>query len=191
MKRVLPGLLLIGALVVAGCVAVPVREELAGAAGGSLTAVSAEIGGGFGNSGCTLSSAGAISCNSNAIVGGTAVVTGTSTLNGAVTTNGPLTVGTYFNLTKGVTVTVTADSTIAVAKGLTPLTAAGAVGTATLTGCNTSGRISILYNTAAQTITLTDTSTLMLAGNYGMTQYDTLTLIGDGTNCIELARAVN
>jgi predicted lipoprotein with Yx(FWY)xxD motif len=143
MKRLLPGLLLIGALVVAGCVAVPVREELASAGGGSLS------------------------------------------------TTGTLTVGTFFNTTKGSTVTVTNGSTITLTTSFTPITAAGAVATATLLGCTTAGRINMLYNTAAQTITLTDTSTLMLAGNYGMTQYDTLTLIGDGTNCIELARAVN
>ena len=51
---------------------------------GSITGVSAVIGGGFGNSGCTLSSAGAISCNNNAIIGGTTLITGTTTLNGAV-----------------------------------------------------------------------------------------------------------
>jgi hypothetical protein len=83
MKQLISGLLVL--LLLAGCVAVPpMREELAGAAGGTLTAVSAEIGGGFGNSGCTLSSAGAISCNSNAIIGGTGLITGTTTLNGAV-----------------------------------------------------------------------------------------------------------
>jgi hypothetical protein len=153
LKRLIPGLLLLGALLAAGCVAVPSREELAGAPGGSLTATSAVIG--------TLS------------------------------TTGPLTVGTFANLTQAGVITVTNGSTIALTKGLQPLAAAGSVATATFTGCQAAGRVSVLVNTVNQTITLTDTSTLMLAGNFGMTQYDTLTLIGDGTNCIELARAVN
>jgi hypothetical protein len=225
LKRLLPALLVL--LLVAGCVAVPPKEELAGVAGGSLIATSAAIGGGFGNSGCTLSSAGAISCNSNAIIGGTGLITGTTTLAGttalngivtvgdggdtvainssdwdigatgdmtgigSVTMDGALTVGTFANLTKAGVITVTNGSIITMTKTLQPLAAAGAVATASISGCATAGRLSILYNTVAQTITFTDTSTLMIAGNYGMTQYDTLTLIGDGTNCIELARAAN
>jgi hypothetical protein len=110
---------------------------------------------------------------------------------GALTTTGPVTVGTFFNLTKAASITVTNGSTIALTKGLQPLTAAGSVGTDKITGCNEAGRITVLYDTVAQTITISDTGTLLLAGNFGMTQYDTLTLIGDGTNCVEIDRSAN
>jgi len=88
-------------------------------------------------------------------------------------------------------VTVTADSTIAVTGQIVPLTAAGAVGTATVTGCNTAGKVTIFRNTSANTITITDTGTLMLSGNAALGQYDTLMTVGDGTNCIEVAQTDN
>ncbi|MBK7204449.1 hypothetical protein [Candidatus Amarolinea dominans] len=73
------------------------------------------------------------------------------------------------------TITVTANSTIATAGYVSiKLAAAGAVGTATITGCSTAGKLTILRNTTAQTITITDTSTIMLGGNAALAQYDTL-----------------
>jgi len=182
------------------------------AANGGMTA-----GGGFGNSGCTVSTAGAVSCNSNAIIGGTMLVTGTTTVGGGygnsgctftdagvISCNGAATFASTLALTGNATlagqvaftaptqITVTDNSTIATA-GYTviPLTAAGSVGTATITGCETAGKLTILRNIAAQTITITDTSTIMLGGNAALGQYDTLTLLGDGTNCLQISKADN
>ena len=105
---------------------------------------------------------------------------------------GTLTIGTFVNFTEQFDApTVTNGSTITMTTSFVPLTAAGAVGTSAIVGCETSGRLSFLYNTADQTITLTDTGTLLLAGNFGMTQYDMLILLGDGESCVEVSRSVN
>ena len=79
----------------AACVPVPAAggATIAGAAGGSLTAVSAAFGGGFGSTGCTITSAGNISCDGNAVIKGTTLITGTTTLAGAANLNGINTIG--------------------------------------------------------------------------------------------------
>jgi hypothetical protein len=61
--------------------------------------------------------------------------------------------------------------------GLHLLTAAGTVGTATVVTTSVEGVECIFLNEAAQTITLTDTGVLLLAGNAALTQYDTLCLV--------------
>lgn len=106
------------------------------AATGSLTAVSAAIGGGFGNSGCTLSSAGALSCNGAAIIGGAASVTGTLTANGALTANGTTTIGD-----NGDTVAInSSDWDISTSGAMTGIGAITADGLATLSaGATLSG----------------------------------------------------
>ena len=128
---------------------------------------------------------------------GTLAVDGASTLTGAVTMAGAATVGTSLGVGTSIdfgdqsAVTVTNGGTIAVTDDFVPLTAAGSVGTGTITGCSTLGKVSLLYNTANQTITISDTGTLKLSGNAALGQYDTLSLMGDGSNCIEFAQADN
>lgn len=75
----------------------------------SLTATDATIGGGYGSTGCTVSSAGALSCNGNGIIGGTLTVTGTSDLVGNVADSG----GTF---------TVADDASVTGALGVTGAT---------------------------------------------------------------------
>lgn len=119
-------------------------------------------------------------------------VTGDQTLTGALGLTGNATLAGELKFTAPSAITVTANSTITTA-GYTvvPLAAAGTVGTGTVTGCQTAGKLTVLRNTSAQTITITDTSTIMLGGNAALAQYDTLTLIGDGTNCLQLSKADN
>ena len=140
----------------------------------------ATVGGGFGASGCTFTDTGAISCNGAAAFANTLALTGAATFAGEAKFTAPT------------QVTVTANSTIATA-GYTvvPLYAAGTVGTANVTGCQTAGKLTVLRNISNQSITITDTSTIMLSANAVLTQYDTLTLLGDGTNCLQLAIANN
>jgi len=122
----------------------------------------------------------------NVEIGGTLAVTGATTLTGNAALAGQVT------FAAAPVVTVTANSTIATGNyTVVPLTAAGAVGTATITGCATAGKVTVLRNTANQTITITDTSTIMLGGNAALGQYDTLTLLGDGTNCLQISKADN
>lgn len=86
--------------------------------------------------------------------------------------------------------TVTDGGTITPTGTYQLLTAAGAVGASVSTSC-TAGSIFHFENTANQTITITDTGNIVLAGNAALGQYDTLTVICDGTRVVELARANN
>ena len=88
------------------------------------------------------------------------------------------------------TITVTQMDYITPTVTFQPLYAAGAVFTDKLATL-AAGRFVILYNTVNQTITISDTSTVMLASTFGMTQYDMLGLISDGTNMVEVFRSVN
>lgn len=70
------------------------------------------------------------------------------------------------------------------------LTAAAARGTSSVAN-PTAGRLVVLINVGSNTITLTDTGTLKLSGNIALGQYDSLTMVGDGTNWIQLATTNN
>lgn len=139
----------------------------------------------------TLAVDGASTLTGAVSAGSTLAVTGASTLTGAVTTVAGLTVGTSISHGAQSAVTVTNGGTIAVTDDIVPLTAGGNVGTSTITGCSTANKITVLRNTANVTITITDTSTIMLEGNAALGQYDTLVLLGDGTNCLQLAKGNN
>lgn len=89
----------------------------------------------------------------------------------------------------GAAVTVAAGATITPTEALVELTAAGSVG-ASLATC-TDGQYVMFVNTAAQTITITDTGTTRLAGDWAGGQYDTLTLACVGVAWYEMARSVN
>ena len=80
--------------------------------------------------------------------------------------------------------TVTTDGTITPTGSYQPLSSSGNVQTASITA-GTAGDILFLVNTANTTITISDTGTLKLGGNRALGQYDTLTLMSDGTNWIE------
>ena len=85
--------------------------------------------------------------------------------------------------------TVTNGSTITVTGAVMELTAAGAVG-ADLPAA-TDGRLLILINGVNQTITITETATAVMAGNFAMGEGDTLTLMGMGIKWYELSRSNN
>jgi hypothetical protein len=93
-------------------------------------------------------------------------------------------VGTFERLTPGTTVVVTTDGTITPVASYQPLSSSGNVQTASITA-GTAGDVLYMINTSNTTITLTDTGTLKLGGNRALGQYDTLTLVSDGTNWIE------
>ncbi len=82
-------------------------------------------------------------------------------------------------------IAVTQNSTITPTGTYQPLTAAGAVSTGSLV-CGTAGNLIVLTNTSANNIVISDTGTIMLSGDLTIGQYDTLTLLSDGTNCLEI-----
>lgn len=58
--------------------------------GGNSTLASADVGGGFGSTGCTMSAAGVLQCDGAATIGGAVVITGATTQQAAVTVNANL-----------------------------------------------------------------------------------------------------
>ncbi len=86
-------------------------------------------------------------------------------------------------------VTVADGGTINPTGAVVELTAAGDVG-AQMDAAG-DGEFVILINTVNQTITITDTGSAKLAGDYSMGQYDTLTLIGQGVIWHEVSRSNN
>lgn len=134
---------------------------------------------------------------SRLIVSQTLTSVGTTTLTGAVTTGADLTVGddaivtddlTTANLILGAQtgIVVANDTVVAPTGSYQPISAAGAVGTASIT-VGTAGSELVLVNTSSNTITFTDTGTLKLSGNAALGQYDALRLISDGTNWIQVS----
>jgi hypothetical protein len=96
-------------------------------------------------------------------------VMGTSTLIGDLELRDDLTVTDLVALgkvraTKGTTQTLTASAEITSAYTYQPIAAAGAIGTSAI-AAGTAGDLLIIANTGANTITLTDTATLMLPAN--------------------------
>lgn len=100
------------------------------------------------------------------------------------------TIGGLYKLSKAVSVTVTPGSTITPVGSYQLLTSAANVGTSDITVL-AAGTVVHLINVANTTITLTDTGTLKLSGNAALGQYDSLTIISDGTNWIEVSETNN
>lgn len=70
-----------------------------------------------------------------------------------------------------------------------PVTATAARGVTVTVGAE--GMVTTITNVGTNTITITDTGTLIMAGNLALGQYDNLTLRSDGTRWIELGRSNN
>lgn len=89
--------------------------------------------------------------------------------------------------TRGTTQTLTFGSVITDVATFQPIGAAGAIGLSGIsTATSVAGDILILENVVNQAITISDTGTTMLSGNLTLGQYDTLGLVFDGTNWVEL-----
>lgn len=87
-------------------------------------------------------------------------------------------------------ITVSNNSSITPTGMYQPLTAVAAVGTSSI-AAQAAGTVVVFQNVNTNAITLTDTGTLRLAGNAALGQHDTLTLLSDGTNWIEVSRSDN
>lgn len=93
-------------------------------------------------------------------------------------------------LTPATAISVTQGLTITAAGSYQPLESAGNVSTGAITA-GAAGDVLILANQANTTITISDTGTLKLSGNLALGQYDSVTLISDGTNWIQAATSNN
>lgn len=108
---------------------------------------------------------------------------------GAVTASGALNAGTTLNLDAQTTLTVTNGAPFTPTGTHQPIVAASAV-TPTI-AIGESGDVLIVRNTGTNAITIVDTGTTKLGGSRALGQYDTLVLISDGTNWLELAYVNN
>ena len=87
-------------------------------------------------------------------------------------------------------ITVTTNGYITPTGTLVRLTSEGNVYTNQL-ALTTAGRLALLWNSGAATVTITDTGTSKLAGVWTGGPYDTLLLWSDGTAWLELGRSDN
>lgn len=108
---------------------------------------------------------------------------------GNITTVGNVTIGSLLVTAMKNTLTVTNATGFTPAGAFQPLTAAGSV-TPTV-NILPAGTVVVLVNAGTNAITIADTSIQKLTADAVLGQYDSLTIISDGTNWIELARANN
>jgi len=125
-----------------------------------------------------------------AVASASSIAAGTALSGQTVASTGTTTVGTSLLMTPATGITVTNGMTLTPLGSYQPLTAAGSVAFGAITA-GTAGAMLYLTNNSAQTITMTDTGTLMLSGNLALGQYDTVLLLSDGTNWRQVATTNN
>jgi hypothetical protein len=118
-------------------------------------------------------------------------VTNNITATGTITGQAELQVGTFVNLAECTATTVTDGAVFTPTHTYTPITAAGEVTPTVETTGYTSGDLLVLTNEGTNTINLADSGTMMLTAAWAAGQYDTLWLMFDGTNWLEISRANN
>jgi hypothetical protein len=94
------------------------------------------------------------------------------------------------NLAAPATIAVTMNATITPLGSYQPLSSAGTVNTASIT-VGAAGDVLTMVNTTNTSIVFTDTGTLHLSGNLTLGQYDTVTLVSDGTNWNQISTSNN
>lgn len=98
--------------------------------------------------------------------------------------------GTLIRAQAATAISVTQGATLTLAGSNQPLDSAGNVSTGAI-AAGTAGDLVWLRNQGSNTITISDTGTLVLSGNAALGANDTLLLYFDGTNWVELAQADN
>ena len=101
-----------------------------------------------------------------------------------------LTVGAFYRADEQTAIPVTQDGTVNPAGTNTQVTATSNVSTSEIT-IKDAGTVLWVHNVATYTVTFSDTGTLKLGGNRALGQYDTLGLLSDGTNWLELSHVNN
>jgi hypothetical protein len=142
----------------------------------------------------TLRSTGAATIGGAATVGGALAVTGNTstaglTASGDSALGGSVTLGDFTGFEYSGNLAVLDGGPLTPVRTFQQISAAGAAGMTVTT--TSRGTIVTIVNMGSNAVTITDTGTTMLGSNAALGQYDTLTLISDGTNMIEVARANN
>lgn len=132
-----------------------------------------------------VQSGGTVDFQSGATVGLDAV-----TVAGTITqSDGDLIVADDIRVTAQTEISVTNGAAFAPTGTYQPIAAASEV-TPTVT-VGTAGNIVVLVNTETNVINLADSGTAKLTAAVALGQYDSITLLSDGTNWIEISRADN
>lgn len=118
------------------------------------------------------------------------VITSDLVVGDDLTVTGDTVLGGFTRHSKATAVTVTNGGTITPTASYQPLTSTANRGTSSIAVLS-AGTVVHFVNTANTTITLTDTGTLKLSGNAALGQYDSLILLSDGTNWIEVSETNN
>lgn len=100
------------------------------------------------------------------------------------------TVAGTIRYTPSTTQTITMNGAIAATSAVNLLSSAGTVNTSNV-GCGSNGDLVTYINVGAQSIVISDTSTLKLAGNITLGATDSLTLQNVWNNCIQVSQANN
>jgi hypothetical protein len=188
----------VGDTTVAGRLLVTGTQDFTGASNmrGALTVASAIVTGTTTLTGITHQTGAFYAAGAVDVVGattsGSLVVTGTTTLTGAAETTAGLTVGTFLDGKVAAAVPVVASTPIAPTQSIMLLSSAGAVDPGGIGAGSTNLRLLILTQTSAQAITLTEAGTLHLgAATRVLNQYDSITLLWNGSAWVEIAYTDN
>lgn len=122
-------------------------------------------------------------------LGGTQAVSFQTT--GVTLADGSLRVNDFVIADAAAAITVSNGVPITPTSSYQPLTAGGNAGTTLAASGFVTGTLVTFENLANVTITITDTATTMLGGNAALGQYDTLVVIWDGTNWVQLSKTDN
>jgi hypothetical protein len=126
-----------------------------------------------------------VSATGDAMVADDLVVTDDASVGGDLTISGDM------NLAAQTVISPTDGGVITPTGSYQRLSSAGTVTPTIATGAAAAGDVVVMVNTTATTINLADSGTAKLSAAAALGQYDTLTLLFDGTNWIELSRSDN
>jgi len=118
-------------------------------------------------------------------------VDGEANLNTDLPVGDDLTVGNFLQLTAATAISLTNGGIITATGSYQPIDAAPSSTVTATVAAASAGTLLRLVNQGTGTIRIIDTGTAKLSANYDLGQYDSLLLMSDGTNWIEMGRSNN
>lgn len=109
---------------------------------------------------------------------------------GEITTSTGITIGTFLRLWPGATQTLYEGTPITPTASYQPVMAIYNMGTSAIV-IQPAGTLLQIINVGTPTVSITDTGTIMLSGDLVLGQYDSLLLLSDGTNWVQMGTSNN